>query len=231
MLLSWLQITEARWPWQPSDFIYWSKAGVRPLGARTDNLPLPAIQNRAHHSKSTRTHHRHHWDAGKGNNSGNFNQILPFTISPQKAQDSSDTQHLTELASKFVTFSGPVSKTTWTRNCKVQPLPRNDWHLWLNSLPTLLRVAWQQYLCNAEEPALLIRSSMASMIAASCPPLLCRYTPSQLNSITGHKRSQHELPNAGGNIRAEKHHGWPGQIWKKPAITFAPTRRSHVCHK
>lgn len=67
--------------------------------------------------------------------------------------------------------------------------------------------------------------------SCSCPPLLCRYTPSQLNSITSYNSCQHALPNAAGNIHAEKHHGWPGQIWNKPALTFAPTSKSHLCHK
>lgn len=229
MILSWLQLQRPDEHENLRTLFTDPKAGLRALGVRTANSPFPTIWNKAHCSEQSTL--IHHWEAGKGNHSVNFNQILPFTISPQKADDSLDRQHLNRLASKFVTFSGPVSKTTWTRNCKIQPLPRNDWHLWLNSLPTLLRVAWQQYLCNAEEPALLIRSSMASTIAASCPPWLCRYAPSQLNPVTGCNRSQHALPNAGGNTHAEKHHSWSGQIWNKPALTSAPTSKSHLCHK
>lgn len=230
-LLSWLQTTETRWPWERFEFICRFQAGLGPLGVRAANSSLPAIQNKAHCSKqSAQTHHRHPWEAGMGNHSGNFNGILPFAEdSPGTGQCGQTPSHRADFKIRYLFWAWLWNRMN--RDCKIQPVPRNDWHLWLNSLPTLLRVAWQQYLCNAEEPALLIRSSMAGMIAASCPPLLCRYTPSQQNSISTYRRCQCVFPKAGGSIHAGKHLDWPAEIWNKPALTSAPTSKSHLCHK
>lgn len=105
-----------------------------------------------------------------------------------------DRHRLTGLPSKLATISGPASETTCTQTARLSLCQENDWHFCLNSHPTCLRVAWQQHLCNAEEPALLRTGSTAGIRAARCPPAPGRY-PSWLSSTIRHNRCQHHFAN------------------------------------
>lgn len=210
--------------------IYGSKAGLKPFSVRTVNSSLPTVQNKHCSKQSTRARHRHHWDAGKGNYYGNFNLILPITISSQMLRTARTDVISQGWLQNLLTFLGLSPK--WHEHGLQDSASAKEWLTPLAEFSShfppscLAAVSLQcRRACTADN------KQHTSIIATSCPPLLCRYNPSQLNSITSYQRCQHVLPNAGGNIHAEKHHSWPGQIWNKPVLSFAPTNKSHLWHK
>lgn len=156
--------------------------------------------------------------------------LLSTISSIQKDAGQHSQDRRTGLPSKLATVFGPASETTCTRTARLSLCQENDWHFCLYSHPTCLRVAWQQHLCNAEEPALLRTGALqASELRAAHLRLAGTRHGWAPPSVT--TDASITLPSWRRTHRCRKAARQPGQIWNKPALTFIPTSKSHLCHR
>lgn len=223
VLLSCLQTTETRWPWEYLQTYSW----IQTIQCQNCKLISPHYSEQAHCSKqSTRTYHRHTLQ-GREVVMEILIKFFPIQFHLKRLRTAQTDVISQGWLQNLLTFLGMPPK--WHEHGLQDSASAKEWLTPLAEFSShfppscLAAVSLQcRRACTADN------KQHTSIRATSCPPLLCRYNPSQLNSLTSHQGYQHVLPNAGGNIHAEKHHRWPGQTWNKPVLNFAPTSKPHL---